>query len=61
MRCDRVETALSETMRFVERVAALKKAWKDREYDYPASRESAAVRRASLDLSAALAAMRRSR
>lgn len=58
MRDTQLETAVAEAKRFIERVEALKRA-EANESDYNHPRESGAVRRASMDLTRALADLRR--
>jgi hypothetical protein len=56
----RVDAAVGEAKRFLKAVDALKERCKSDQYAMDSSRESGAVRRASLDLTRALADMRRS-
>ena len=56
----KVKAAEAEARRFLERAAAWRKAEKERQtYGYGGSKESGALRRASLDLTRSLAEMRK--
>jgi len=60
---DRVDFAVADAQRFLNRTSELKTMYPrhgKEETDFPSGKEAAAVKRASLDLSRSLAAMRRS-
>ena len=61
MRAENIEAAVAEAKRFIARAEALKARRKKDEWlhDFQGCKESGAVRRASLDLTAALADMRK--
>jgi hypothetical protein len=55
---EKIETAKQEALRFLKRVEELEKEWQPSTY-YTACKESGAVKRASMDLTRALAELRK--